>query len=108
MQRKKIFKAMVPFQGSTQKVDVIEHEGSFWLVPLWHDSETEEWTEPAFLIPLDRLAHQRSTGGAEWDFVVNEPMPKEFWTDYIPTQLAQQYGLITNTGIRLPIGGGYH
>lgn len=108
MQRKKILKAMVPLQDWIQKVDVIEHENRFWLVPLWLDSKTEGWTEPAFLIPLDRFAHQPSSAGSIWDFLVNEQLPKEFWSDHIPTELAKRYGLIQNPGIRLPIGGKYH
>ncbi len=61
--------------GKVYKMDTIEHDAKFWLVPEWLESQDGDWTQPARIILLDTLPHQKS-GGTFGDFVLNRPIPK--------------------------------
>lgn len=98
---------MVPISDHVDKIDTIEHEGRLWLVPIWIDLPQGQGTMPLRLIPLDRLPHQKSNAG-EWDFVVSKPIPKELLYEAVPSQIAEQYGVVEHPNIRIPVGGGYH
>jgi hypothetical protein len=88
-------------QGQVLKMDTIEHEGQFWLVPEWLDSQTEEWTMPARIILLDSLRHQKSDG-EQWDFVLNDPLPKAIAYGETQPEEGSEYVVVERPGIQLP------
>lgn len=88
-------------QGQILKMDTIEHEGQFWLVPQWIDSQTEEWTMPARIILLDSLPHQESDG-KQWDFVLNDPIPKAIAFGETQPEEGSEYVVVERPNIRLP------
>lgn len=75
----KILKAAVFLDqpdGNIYTMDVIRHEGKFWLVPSWNVMPDLGQQSPTRLILLDALPHQRTRGMPPHDFVVNYPIPK--------------------------------
>jgi hypothetical protein len=63
-------------QVSPSKVDTIEHEGQFWLVPEWIVDSKTGTRMPARIILLDKSMHQKTTGHAFGDFVLNQLIPR--------------------------------
>jgi len=57
-------------------MDVIEHEGQFWLVPHWFENLATKQSKPSRLIALSTIQHQRVDGSPLGDFVVSGPIPK--------------------------------
>jgi len=86
----KIYKAMVAIEGEAAiyKMDAIEYQGKFWLVPTWLDSPDGKQSKPLRLILLDSLQHQRldPSGGSRADFAVNNPIPKAVLDGRAPQQ----------------------
>jgi uncharacterized protein YodC (DUF2158 family) len=99
-----ILKATVILQSTAHEVhtvDVIEHEGQFWLVPEWYDNQAQGVTMPARIISLATLPHQRGQGSPE--FVVNDPIPKYVFDGHIPPEQAHKYVVQEQPWIRFPI-----
>ena len=88
-------------KGTIYKMDTIEHEGQYWLVPEWSDSQSQTWTMPTRIILLDTLAHQKSDG-KQWDFVLNDPIPKA--VVYVETEPEPdiEYVVVERPDIRFP------
>jgi len=73
----KIYKARLAFSGGNEgtvyTMDVIQHEGSFWLVPEWRDSHAERVSMPVRMILLDLIQHTgRPTQEQAKQYVVRE------------------------------------
>jgi hypothetical protein len=103
----KILKTMMAISdaedGRIYKVDTIEHEGKFWIVPEWIDNKVTGWSSPTRIILLDVLPHQKSPGGPA-DFVLNYGMPKSvFYEGRIPPQPEHRFVVIENPDIKFPI-----
>ena len=88
-------------KGAIHKMDTIEHEGRFWLVPEWLDSQSEAWTMPARIILLDTLHHQKSDG-EQWDFVLNDPIPKAIVHGETEPEPDSQYFVVERPDIQFP------
>jgi hypothetical protein len=91
----KIHKAAIAIEGDNKSIqmDTIEHDGKFWLVPLWIDNPTTKTTRPARIILLDSLQHQRSSPGSlGGEFAVNVPIPR----DVLEGRVRQKQGFGAN------------
>ena len=67
---------MVPSDdGTIYKVDTVEHEGHFWIVPEWLEIREEKLIMPARIIQIDSLDHQK-TEIYGCQFVVTYSIPK--------------------------------
>jgi hypothetical protein len=93
---------MVVVDRSICKVDVIEHDGGFWLVPEWLDMPAQGVTMPRRIIPLARVSHQRNDG-IDPEFVVNDPIPKSVFDGLAQSQIADKYGVQELPEIRIPL-----
>jgi hypothetical protein len=72
-----MYTAMLPNSDGMFTVDVIEHEGEFWLVPGWLDNKVEGWSKPVRIIRLNSVPHQKTLGGKYSDFLVaSNAIPK--------------------------------
>jgi len=105
----KIYKTMVYFSddthGNIYKVDTIEYEGKYWLVPEWLESPQEGLTMPKRIILLETLQHQKNIGGAISDFVLNDGIPKAVFDG---EQAGGIYIIIENPDIKIHSAGGVH
>ena len=88
-------------RGSVYKMDTIEHEGQMWLVPEWIDIPGEGWSTPVRIIRLDGLAHQKSAH-RDYDYFLNNPLPKSVFDGEIPTEVESEYVVIENPNIKVP------
>ena len=104
----KVLKTLAPIEGTNRidKIDTIEHEGKFWLVPQWLDIPAEGWTMPARIILLDTLRHQRLEPGGLADFLLNDPLPKAVLEGHVLTEQAKQYVVVDKPPIRFRGGSG--
>jgi hypothetical protein len=100
-----IFKTAVYFsdspEGKIYRVDTIDYEGAFWLVPEWLDNPEEGWTMPARIICLDGLIHQETPPGAVFEFVLNTGIPKSVFDGQIP--IGDKYVVIHRPNIKIPL-----
>jgi hypothetical protein len=80
--------------------DVISHEGQFWLVPEWLDSQDGKWTKPARIVPLATMPHQQGTGYPE--FVVNDPIPKSVLFGRPSPEEAHKFAIVEYPEIVFP------
>src|SRR4051794_29175213 len=91
----KIYKAAVAIEGegTISQMDAIEHDGKFWLVPIWLENPAIKKIKPLRLILLDSLQHQRFDPPTQFgDFAVNDPIPK----DVLKGRVQQQQGFGLN------------
>jgi hypothetical protein len=99
------FTALVAFEnggGSIWQVDVIEHEGGFWLVPEWFEFPELGTRKPVRIISLKTIRHQDQDGGPFPRFVLNAPISKDVF-DGVPTPKAVQYVVIEQPDISRPL-----
>ena len=75
-----IYSAVVPADSALRNVDVVFHEGQFWLVPIWTQSPDGKFRAPERAIALDLLPHDRMAGRIP-EFVVHEPIPMAFFSN---------------------------
>ena len=94
-----VFKTMVPLSDGLYRMDTIEHEGQFWLVPEWIDTPRKGWSQPARIVCLSLIAHQPLPLGGEVRFVVTNPIPKSVLTGQIQPRLTTQYVVIERPAI---------
>jgi hypothetical protein len=108
----KIYKAMVIIASDvheTRMVDVIEHDGEFWLVPEWLDNQVRRLTKPLRIVSLRTLPHQRIAGKDHPpDFVVNDPVPKYVFDGRTPPQEADKYVVVEGPEIYIPLASRLH
>jgi hypothetical protein len=83
-------------------VDVIEHEGQFWLVPEWLENPIQRLRRPMRIVSLSRLPHQRMRN-ADPEFVVNDAIPKSVFDGQIPPGQAETYLVVELPDICIPI-----
>jgi hypothetical protein len=105
----KIYKATVIVAADvhrTCRMDVIEHDGEFWLVPEWLDNQVRRLTKPLRIVSLRTLPHQR--GNARPEFVVNDPVPKYVFDGRIPPEEAGKYVVIEDPEIYIPLASRLH
>jgi len=89
-----VFKAMVPMEDGLYRMDVVEHDSMFWLVPAWIDTPRKGWSRPVRLVCLSLLPHQDLRSDPHNRFVVNCPVPRSVLSGPIPPQIAAQYVVI--------------
>jgi hypothetical protein len=100
----RIWTAMVGAGSDIFTVDVIEHEGKKWLVPLWLDNTDEGWSTPARIILLDLLKHQHVPSGKPADYILNDPVPINLLeADQDQSPIAIGYVVVHRPEIRLPL-----
>lgn len=87
-------------------MDVIEHQGGFWLVPEWLDNRAQQVTMPVRIVSLETLPHQRTRGRPE--FVVNDPVPKYVFDGHVPPEQATKYIVVERPDIRIPLAPRLH
>ena len=107
----KIYKAMVFLDtpdGAIYQMDVIQHDGRFWLVPMWIESPSEGWKKPARIICLDTLKHQKSIGSPTADFVLNVPLSKAVCDGRFLPLAKSEYITVEAPNIRIDIPKGIH
>ena len=83
--------------GAIYKMDVIEHDGHFWLVPRWIDKQDEPTTRPERIVLLDTIPHKRTKD----QFVVEAPVPRYVFEGAVPPGEAAQYVVILQPDIEL-------
>jgi len=93
--------------GEIHKMDVIEFDGKFWLVPEWIDSPDKKVTMPARIVLLDVIPHERSQG-KDYQFIVSGSVPKSVFEGRVPPELEDQYVVIERPDIRLPLPSATH
>ena len=98
----KIAKAYVVIDGGLYKVDVIEFEGRFWLVPEWLDMPAQGVSMPRRIVSLETIPHQRIEGGNP-EFVVNDPVPKAVFEGRSQSEGGQLFVVRELPEIRVPI-----
>lgn len=107
---KKILKTLISFSdlddGFLYRVDTIEYQGKFWLVPTWLDKPTEGWRIPERIICLDVLPHQKTGTSDPADFVLSHGIPKSVFDGRIPPQSEDSYIVVERPDIRFPVIGG--
>ena len=99
----KIYKTFLVIggEGAVVKMDTIENEGRYWLVPTWIDAKGGTVSTPERVIPLDQFEHQTS-GGDIADFVVNSPIPKKVFHCVDPATEAPEYEIYLSPGLQSP------
>lgn len=72
--------------GKIYTIDTISFRGGLWIVPLWNEAQDGKWIQPARIIRIDVLRHQRMPQKiGPHDIVLNEPVPKRL-LDGLPPQ----------------------
>jgi hypothetical protein len=84
-------------------IDVIEYEGTFWLVPEWLDNHRQRVSKPARIVCLQGLEHQQRRRGVTPEFVVNNPVPRWLLDGPIPPEEADKYVVLDYPEIQFPI-----
>jgi hypothetical protein len=90
----------VVLEGSLHKVDTIEHEGGFWLVPHWLDMPAQGVTMPNRIIRLASIPHAPMGP----NFVIDGTLPKELFEVQTPKQPVGGYEYYELPDIRIPLG----
>jgi len=98
----KIRKTIVGFDDSNSllAVDTIEYEGKLWLVPKWLESPTEGWRQPAHIICLTTLPHEK------WGdrFLLRCPMPRAVFDGRRQQETKGEFVVVNLPDVRLPLG----
>lgn len=76
--------------GAIHQMDVIEHNGSYWLVPEWLDNIDQGITMPVRIVLLDVIPHSKPDHPGN-PFVVSGPVPKSVFEGRCPPELNNQY-----------------
>jgi hypothetical protein len=82
-------------------MDVIEHDGGFWLVPEWLDNPAQKLTTPLRIVSLEALGGHRMAGESS-DFLVELPVPKYVFDGRIPPEEAGKYVVVESPEIYIP------
>jgi hypothetical protein len=98
----KIFVARLIIDGAHYAMDVIEHEGSFWLVPEWIDDTAAGVSMPRRIVSLATIPHEVMRADNP-KIVVNYPVPKSVFDGAPPSEIAGKYVVIELPEIRIPI-----
>jgi hypothetical protein len=88
--------------GSFQKVDTINYDNNWWLVPEWYDNKSKGWIMPKRIIQLDSLPHQVIDSGNPVDFVLDNPMPKDVFDGKTKKHKSKQFCVLIDPEIKLP------
>jgi hypothetical protein len=80
----------------------IEHEGDFWLVPGWIESDVEEYIAPERMISLKGLSYQdlRKRPNRPADFVVQTPIPKSVFESHVSPEEVEKYTILMRPPLR--------
>ena len=89
------------YRGQVLRMDTIEYEGKMWLVAMWLDSPTGEFSMPERIICLDTLPHQTS-GMKNVDFLLFDPIPKAVLDGHIPEESELEYVVIERPNLKFP------
>ena len=63
-------------EGANQhdQCDVVEHNGEYWLVPQWIESDRPRSKRPARMVSLKTIPHEKTRG--QHEFRISDPLPK--------------------------------
>src|SRR4051812_15118997 len=98
-----ILSAVAPVGSEVLRIDVIEHEGDFWLVPQWLTANDGTHQRPARMISLTTIRHQRLDSGEPADFVLNDPLPEYLLEGEVPREEAARYRILNYPEIVIPL-----
>src|SRR5436309_1102869 len=97
----RVLTAMLIIDGMVSSMDVIEHQGIFWLVPQWLDNIAAGVSMPRRIVSLATIPHERMRGNP--DFAVSYPVPKSVFDGTAPSEIAGKYVVIELPEILVPI-----
>jgi hypothetical protein len=100
----KRLKALVQVEGMNglHRADVIQYEGKHWIVPYWLDSPVEKVTRPLRIIQIESIQHQKIDDKPEFQFVINQPIPKDVF-EHGQVQQGSKYVVVESPDIAFPI-----
>ena len=97
----KIFQAHLLVTGDTDEhcsMDVIEHDGKFWLVPDWLEDGTGRVMKPVRIVSFETMDYERMAGGNP-DFFIADPVPRAVVDGCAPPEVAGKYVVIEDPDI---------
>ena len=104
----KIYSSLISFVedsgGMIYKMDTIEYEGVFWLVPTWLEDPAEGRKRPERIVSLAAIPHQGMRGNALGDFLINGPVPRHALFDPAPLKEAWRSYVRFAPNIPVPFG----
>ena len=98
-----IMKAAVACGSTIFTCDVVKHDGHFWLVPYWYDAVEKGYSQPARIVRITEVRHQKLIG-QEHDFVLNSPMPEGVLDGSMSPQECVGLVVVDAPDIRFPTG----
>ena len=95
-----IYKTAVSIENdsSIYSVDTIEYEEKLWLVPSWLEAIGKSQKKPERIICLTYLGFQK-TKFQGFDYLLNNPMPKDVLFGQIPSKLKNEYTILMSPDI---------
>lgn len=109
-QHKQIFKVLFftkddpKTEGTIQIGDAIEHEGHFWLVPIWLEAKEEAWSAPMRLVCLSAppaAAHFEKMEADHADYLLNYPIPIADFLNEDPPETDHGFVVIERPSLKL-------
>lgn len=99
------FRVTIFFSKESEIVSApgLEYEGKLWLVGGWNVLIGKQERMPARLIRLDTLRLQKLPRGAEDDYALDDPMPKDVYEGRTRQAAGVRYEVIEAPNIRLPL-----
>lgn len=98
-----VWKAMIRIDSQLAIMDVIRHEERFWLVPDWWQSTSAGWRMPDRIVAIDSMAHDHVPQNKDWQFLINNPVPKLVFEAAHHSQIPDGYEVAIRPNIRLQI-----
>jgi hypothetical protein len=80
-------------EGANQRdqCDVVQHNGDYWLVPQWIESDRPRSKRPARMVSPKTIPHEKMRG--EHQFRISDPLPKWLF-DGSPRPRGEQRSLV--------------
>mgnify|MGYP001807878666 CR=1 FL=1 len=105
----KIYKTVAIVGGSIMKHQTIEHEGSFWLVPIWVLSTDGRQMRPLRIVSLATVPHTDAGPDVKGPrFVLDMPLPECVLRGVQPSPPAPQFDIREDPPIVFPNPVGLH
>lgn len=100
-----VLKALVPCGTGIRLVDVIKHDGHFWLVPHWWHFTEKGYARPARIVRITEVQHQRVFGQGH-QFLLNYPIPEGVLDGSLPAHECAGLVVVDNPNVNVPMGHG--
>jgi hypothetical protein len=68
--------ALFDHLGKWYRIDTIEYQGKWWLVPEWLACKDKKWKRPKLLISLDSFEYSKNDSGHPADFLISGSITK--------------------------------